>query len=176
MSGFAQMVRVLGALCVFIGFSSCGFLAAASLRAQDDTIRAFSESILLLHAEIAYGAESLPEIFAKASESSPEPLCGLFRWISESICDKPGKGLTEHIKAALAACSAPIPSAVRKSLLYLGASLGGTDREGQLQALELCTERVREEEERMGERLAERCRTCGIAGVCLGAAASILLW
>ncbi len=168
------MFRAIGAILVFLGCSAAGFSAAYSLKRERDLLRAFAGALTLLRSGVAYGAQSIAELFSEAAETAPAPLSGLFRDLSASVAQRPGERLSEHVNVAVCAYSEAVPLPVREAMRSLGAALGGSDTEGQLHAIALCEERIRAAERSAEASLPERGRMRRTLGVCLGAAIAIL--
>lgn len=167
------MIRPIGALLVFLGCSAAGFSAASELKHERDLLHAFSASLALLRSEIGYRAHTLPEIFRKASDSAPEPLCGVFCKLAETVSEAPGESLSAHVTASLG-FSTPLPQPICEAFKYLGASLGGTDADAQLHTISLCEELIRTAGEELQKEFMQRCRARRTLGVCAGAVLAIL--
>jgi stage III sporulation protein AB len=169
--------KLAGAACVIGAAAAWGERKARSLAQRVEHLRQLRRSLALLAAEISYARSVLPYAFQAVAKRSAYPARELFLAASEMLLAGGEAGARQIWKQAAervlpgSCCSA----ADREIIAGLGASLGVSQQEGQLNQIRLTMQHLDsalEEAQDQRERGEKMWRYLGFAG---GAAVVILL-
>ena len=79
------MLKIVGCILVISTSTLIGFIYAQKFKNRTSQLSEFHRAIYQLHNEITYTHTALPEAFHNISCKSKEPICGIFKEISESL-------------------------------------------------------------------------------------------
>jgi stage III sporulation protein AB len=143
-SGLAVPITLLAGGCIVAGCAGMGAVLAASLRRRPEELGRLAAAMDQLRTEIGYLATPLPDALAHVAGTVAGPARELFAGAAAGL--RRGEGLTaaEAWAAAVAAADAQSAWAApdRQALLDLGAALGASGRQDQLQHLARCRDRL----------------------------------
>ena len=167
------MMKLLGAVMIFVGCGGIGFSLAAAFRYQEQSLRQLIKALEYMECELRFRMSPLPDLCHSASQ-----VCtGCVR----SVLYRLGCELEKQVTPNAAACmqeaitkQTTMPEKLRECLLQLGNSLGSFDLSGQLQGLESVKRQTEFELERLRQDQDVRLRSYRTLGLCAGAALVVL--
>lgn len=181
MSGFLMHREIV---CKFLGI--CLILAAAGgwgwgycrqLRQRLEQLRQLQQLLLLLRGEIQYQCSTLPEAFERCGRQV-DSVCG--RWLEETgrrLNAMEGVGFQELWEQQLRRLQTMtvLTAGTMEALRRLGNQLSYPDKETQLGAMDLYSQRLKEEEEELTKELPVKMKLGTTLGVLAGMFLVILL-
>lgn len=142
------MIKVLGAVLIIGASTLYGFYRAYLYAERPRQIRQLIHAVSRLRTEIWYGSTPLPAALSKLSQLCAKPLDRMFLIISERLQAERTATVhtvwSETIKQMWGQTAMKQPE--KEALLELGAVLGVSDREDQLQHLKLAQTHLEHEE------------------------------
>ena len=167
------MMKLLGAVMIFVGCGGVGFSLAAAFRYQEQSLRQLIKALEYMECELRFRMSPLPELCHSASQ-----VCtGCVR----SVLHRLGCEMEKQVTPNAAACmqeaitrQTTIPGKLRECLFQLGNSLGSFDLTGQLQGLESVKKQTEFELEQLRQNQDVRLRSYRTLGLCAGAALVVL--
>lgn len=167
------MVKIIGAVMVFLGCGGFGFAMAAAYRREERLLEQLSRAMAYMSCELSYRLTPLPQLCRNAANA----VTGQMRWVLEEMAGE----LESQVAPDAACCMGAVlakgqamPGSVEVLLKQLGQSLGQFDLPGQLRGIETCAQGAQRETERMARDRSSRVRSYQTLGLCAGAALAII--
>jgi stage III sporulation protein AB len=162
---------MIGAVLIAGSAASCGIRAAWMVRREASVLEELQTVLERMSAELHFRRLPVPELLRACAASCKTPLGALL----EQAAAQMELDSTCTAGAAFASVSMPnsVPSACTEILRSLGDTLGRSDLDGQLRAIELAQSRAARLVKESDSRRAGRCR-CDIA-LGMSAALAILI-
>lgn len=157
---FYDGAKAAGVCCILSAAVGLGYTYNRHLRERLHQLRQLQQVIQLLKGEIEYSCSPLPEAMIH-SGMQVDGVCGA--WMAafgRRMYDSEGIGFGELWKQQVEVLQeqSVLTSGITDELIRLGTQLSKPDRNTQLGAFELCIQRLREEEKRLGKELPEKLR------------------
>lgn len=170
------MLKLLGSFLVVLAAGSVGFGFAAAVRAQAVQLQRLIAALEYMKSEIAFRLTPLPELFRLLGSAQDEPVGSFFARCASELLHEPGAGIQTVFHHALRQTQKlALPQSARRTLLELSVSLGKFDAQGQINALSLASERLRQQLATLEAGRKERCRSYETIGICAGLALAVIL-
>ncbi len=136
---FDTAAQVAGAACVVVAASLWGEMKARGLIYRLRQLQQFHQGLRLLDTEISYTATPLPYAFSRIGDRIGGPVGGIFLQASRYMQEGSDKSAREAWVGAIDdnQNATYFTREDRKVMEALGVSLGLTDREGQLQQIQM---------------------------------------
>lgn len=171
------MLKAVGSLMVVGAAALLGFSAAAELEASYQELLYLRRLMEMLKGEIYYSRAALSHIFLKLSKEAGNPYDVWFGEMCALIESRCGKSLTSiwRESAAEALCKSKLPEKEKQKLSDLGALLGDSDLETQINQLKGYLEQLDEAIQDMRSEIGDKKKLCRCLGIIGGMFVAILL-
>lgn len=170
------MLKILGMIFVVASSAAVGFGFAAGVRAQAVQLQQLISALEYMKNEISYRLTPLPELFSLLSSPEGKPISTFFACCAQSMQQSPAASVQGvFLDAMQKTPQLALPQAARQTLLELSLSLGKFDTAGQMSAITLASDRLRQQLQALEARRLERCRSYETIGVCAGLALAVIL-
>lgn len=167
------MIKILGAILVFLGCGGFGFKIAADHRREEKTLRALISLLDYMECELQYRLTPLPDLCRQTAAQCFGCLRSVFLNLAMELEDQISPDV-EHCMSVAVCKVKDIPRSTLDGLEHLGRSMGRYDVDGQLKALEAVRKECRRNLERIAADQDTRIRSYQTLGLCAGAAMAIL--
>ncbi len=172
-----MVFKLLGICMILLAAGGCGLTYSRRLRLRLEQVRELQQLMMLLHGEIQYQCTTLPEAF-EACGGQVESVCGM--WMTETgrrLNAMEGMGFREIWEEQLLDLQSRtvLNKACVDDLRRLGNQMSFPDRDTQLGALTLYSQRLREQEEQLSRELPAKMKLGAMLGVLAGMFLVILL-
>ncbi len=168
-----MIIRIIGAVLIFAGCGSVGFLIAAAHRNEVKTAQQLILALEFFSCELKCRLTPLPELCRKTGDVSSGIVRSVFRQFADEmeqqICPN-----TEKCMSSVLDRTPAIPSVTRKGLELFGRSVGRFNVEGQLEDVETVCAEVRRNLQAFTTNQDVKLRSYQTLGLCAGAAIVIL--
>lgn len=170
------IIKIIGALLVFVGGCGCGLSAAAAKRRRIGVLRELEQALVLLYGEIEYAAADMMEILDRLSGKTYY-FSSFFGGVSRQLCQKCGQPLYRVWQEELEQSPAKKYLEQEDCKLWeqIGLHLGGLDRQTQLRTLELVQGQIQERVREAELEYHSQAKVYRVLGVTGGLFATILL-
>jgi stage III sporulation protein AB len=171
------MLKLLGACLVLIATTWSGFYIASRYSQRPLQIRQLRSALSLLETEIGYGARPLKEASYSISNRIKGPVGGIFARFASNLEKLDGASTYECFAEAIQEEweNSLLGQAEKQILLDFAHTLGGSDREDQLQHLMRARMNLEVEEEKAREEQQQYEKMIKTLGVLSGALLIILM-
>ena len=166
-------LRILGAVRVFAGCGSVGFLIAAGYRLEERTLRQLLSALDFMQCELQYRLTPLPELCRKVGAAAEGYVRAFFLSLAIALEDQIRPDVERCVSHGLAEVP-KMPALSAEVIKQLGVSLGRFDLNGQIRGLEAARTSCRSSLERLTKDKSLRLRSYQTLGLCTGAALAIL--
>lgn len=165
--------KALGAVLVFLGCGSVGFIMVANLKREERELRQFLTALDFMQCELQYRLTPLPQLCRRTSDQSGGYICKVLDLVAEELESQIAPDVQTCMCAALG--KAPrLPQLLHKNLLQLGCFLGRFDLAGQIQGIETVRQLIRQDLNGLCENKDTRYRCYQTLGLCAGSALVVL--
>lgn len=168
-----MFIKVIGAICVFVGCGAIGFQIAANYIKEEKALRQLISVLDFMSCELQYRLTALPELCKLSSAESKGCVSKLFHFLYEELTAQVSPDVSSCMTAALAQVKG-MPPVTLEMLTALGCTLGRFDITGQVRGLESVRIQCRERLEQLLLHKDVRIRSYKTLGLCAGAALVIL--
>ena len=181
MSGFLMhreiVCKGLGICLILVAAGGAGWNYCRQIRMRLEQIRQLQQLLLLLQGEVQYHCSTLPEAFEHCGRQG-NGICG--QWLAETgrrLNAMEGVGFQELWEQQLGELqkATVLSSANIEDLKRLGNQLSYPDKDTQLGAMELYSQRLKEQEERLTSELPVKMKLGTMLGLLAGMFLVILL-
>lgn len=181
MSGFLMhreiVCKILGVCLILAAAGGAGWNYCRQIRLRLEQIRQLQQLLLLLQGEIQYQCSTLPEAFERCGRQV-NCVCG--QWLAETgkrLNAMEGVGFQELWEQQLRELQklTVLSAANIEDLRRLGSQLSYPDKDTQLGAMELYSQRLKEQEERLTRELPVKMKLGTTLGILAGMFLVILL-
>lgn len=163
----------IGAIFVFLSCGGFGFRIAHGYRYREQQLQQLMSSLEIMASELEYRLTPLSELFQNAAANTSGALREVFKNMAREVNCQAEPDAGNCMRAALEK-SDNLPACLRRSLNFLGQTLGQFDLSGQLRGLESTRNMCRREIARLERDRDARLRSYQTLGLCAGAALVIL--
>lgn len=172
------MWKLIGAVLVVLATSLAGFEYARRFRERSEQIRQLRTSITLLETEIQYGMRTLYEALTNVANRSPSPVRDLWMRCAERLQMQDGDSTYECLHQAVQERWdwTSMKATEKEIFLDICKNLGQSDRETQLQHLQLAKQNLENEEQKARSEQSQNEKMYRTLGVLAGALVIILLY
>lgn len=172
-----MVFKLIGILMILLAAGGCGLTYSRRLRLRLEELRQLQQLMMLLYGEIQYQCTTLPEAFEVCGRQV-ESTCGA--WMCETgerLNAMEGMGFREIWEEQLEKLQnrTVLGKGCMDDLRRLGNQMSFPDRDTQLGALALYSQRLREQEERFSRELPAKMKLGAMLGVLAGMFLVILL-
>lgn len=170
------IIKIIGALLVFVGGCGCGLSAAAAKKRRICVLRELEQALVLLYGEVEYAAADMVEILDRLSGKT-QYFSAFFGGVSRQLCQKCGQPLYQvwQEELELSHVRLYLDEEDRKLWRQIGLHLGGLDRQTQLRTLELIQEQIQKRVSEAELEYHSQAKVYRVLGVTCGLFATILL-
>lgn len=166
-------VKALGAIFVFLGCSSVGFLLVASHKKEEAGLRQLLLALDFMECELHYKLLPLPQLCRSTSEHScggvQKAMAALVRELEAQVAPD-AQSCMEMVLLQLP----ELPRLLQKNLRQLGHSLGRFDIDGQLQGIDTVRNMAQQDLTALCHNKEARLRCYQALGLCAGSALVVL--
>lgn len=173
------MIKLTGAFIVIITSCLIGVAAGEKQKEYINILISLKRCLVIIRSEIAYAYTPLMEIFTRLSCMKQEEWSGFFDEISEEL--KSGAARENDLfcmwkKTCISSqvCKKMTGSDVDE-LIRFGGVLGSTDREGQINNIEMFMESISDKINCCQKSISDKVRICHVLGAAAGFLITILL-
>lgn len=172
------MLRAAGGLMIFAGCLGLGLLQCRLLTGRVEALRLLARALELLSGEIRFCGAVLPECCSRAASQLDGSLAEGLRQVGREMGENTGATFAEVFRERLRgpAEEMPLKEEDRKLFFSFLSETGFPDRQMQLNALELCCERMADRAEQLERANAEKCRMAVGLGAMGGLLLILALW
>ena len=166
-------VKTFGAILVFLGCSSVGFMMVAAHKREEAALRQLLTALDFMECELQYRLSPLPQLCRCTCEHSD----GYIRKVLGALALELENQIAPDAKTCMDAVlikSSNLPRFLRTNLEQLGRSLGRFDLNGQLQGIEASRHMAQQDLEVLCENKDARLRCYQTLGLCAGFALVVL--
>ncbi|MCS1350772.1 stage III sporulation protein SpoIIIAB [Mechercharimyces sp. CAU 1602] len=172
------MMKLFGAILILISTSISGWMFAKRFAERPKQIRQLCQALALLETDIVYGSRPLSEAFAHIAHREPAAIGSIFHRCAVHLQELDGASTFECWEKALSEVwpRLDLQAAEKEILLDFGKTLGMSDRDDQLQHLQLTVSNLQVEENHAREEQGQYEKMWKSVGVLGGALLIILLY
>jgi stage III sporulation protein AB len=168
-----HLMKLFGAVMVFLGCGGIGFSLVASYRHQQRCLQQMIQALEYMECELQYRMPPLPELCIGASQVCTGCVSSILLQLSKELEAQITPNAAACIRAVFAKRD-DLPDTLRKCFSLLEDSLGRFDLVGQLQGLNSVKKYVGFELEKLYRNQDVRLRSYQTLGFCAGAALVVL--
>lgn len=150
-----MLLKWLGSVIILVSSTLIGYKLAEQVKERVVLLQDFKTSILMLQTEIQFTLTPLAEAFENISSNMHGKIKEFFLNISEEMNERSGRTVDEIIHQGIQKifAQAKLKKEDLEPILQLSKSIGGSDVEGQVRAIQLCIEYL---EQRIRQASSER--------------------
>lgn len=165
------MLKLAGAILLIVACGLLGNEFARGYAQRPRLLRSLQTALQLLETEINYGATPLPDALKMVATAGDSQIAPFFLTVRKFLLAPGGKGLGEAWEKGLKELKYYTVLNTRdlEPLAFLGAILGGSDREDQVKHLQLTREQLKQAEIRERETSSKNERMWRYLGFLFGA-------
>ena len=168
------LIHICGAILIILGCGSIGFLASATHKCEEKTLRQFISALDYMECEVQYDLTPLPELCRRTAQKINGPLRCTFQNLASELDSQISPDVESCVIAAIHKTK-HLPRLSRQAVKLLGISLGSFDLDGQLASLRTVRNETKHLLEIHTSNQDARLRSYQALGLCTGAAIAILL-
>ena len=168
-----MFTKLIGAIFVMAGSSTCGLTIAAAHKKQVHTLQQLIYLLDYMECELQYHFTPLPELCRQVSVEAQGVLRDIFLSLALQLEDHLVQDVSVSMNKILS-LHTQCPSQTVEMLQLLGQSIGRFDMAGQLKGLEYIRSECRRKLELLTKNQDARLRSYRTLGLCAGAALCIL--
>lgn len=172
------MLKIFGACLVLTATSWIGFEIARSYRERPKQIRQLRSALSMLETEISYGVRPLAVACQDIAKRTSDPISRLFVDCVKNLNELDGVSTYECFRRAIERewKNTAMKSPEKGILLDFSATLGASDREDQLQHLEMAKKNLEFEERKSQDEQIRYEKMFKTMGVLAGALIVLLIF
>lgn len=169
-----MMLKMFGVALTVVGCGSVGFQMAANYRKEERALQQLLRILEYMECELQYRLTPLPELCRQAGNTYKQMPGNVFCDLATELESQISPDISCCMNAVLRRHN-QIPPITRKSLVYLGTTIGKFDMSGQLKGFTAANEICKQHLNGLSQGREARLRSYQTLGLCAGAALAILL-
>lgn len=173
------MFKLTGAVIIIVTSCLIGFVAGEREKEYINILLSLKRCLVIIKSEISYAYTPLIDIFTRLSGMKQEEWSVFFNEISEEIAkevtrEKDMFNMWKKICESSVICKKITANDVAE-LIRFGGILGNTDREGQINNIDMFLQSITEKISASQKSISDKVRICRVLGVAAGFLITILL-
>ena len=173
------MIKITGALIIIVSSCLIGFAVGEHEKEYINILLSLKRCLVIIKSEISYAYTPLIDIFVRISGMKQEEWSVFFDELSEEITQEvPGEkdmfNMWKKICETSVICKKITANDVAE-LIRFGGILGNTDREGQIDNIDMFLQSITERISASQKGISDKVRICRVLGVAAGFLITILL-
>jgi len=171
------MLKVVGAVMIFIACCGMGFGKSMEYRKRIRELLVLKKMLLMLRGEIKYARTPLSEAFSNIGNRQEHALGGFFVRVSKQMDHQQGETFLHIWESNLdnSLSKSALTKEDKKQLKRLGNQLGYLDKEMQISTIEFQVEQLETLIKKLEEEQGKRSRVCNCMGVFAGLMLNLIL-
>ena len=166
-------IRIVGAILIFLGFGSFGFLASANHKREVTMIKGFLESLHTMENELQYHKTPLPHLCRYLASNAIGMVKEFYMRLSEKLQQLDHSDAHSCVTTVIGELN-HMPDRIKNLFLTLGQSLGQFDVDGQIRSIQGVKEECYSLLSQLSQNQEQKLKSYRTLGLCAGAAVAIL--
>lgn len=169
-------MKIFGIIIILLSGTAIGFKASDNLVVQNEMLKRLKKMVIILRGEIKYSNSHLGQALVNVSDKTGMPYSEFLMYVSEKLAECSGRAVCEIWKEGVEKklSGSVLSKKQLNSIVELGDTLGGLDKDTQLSSFDLFIERLEEEIVDNNSRMKDNCKLYKYLGV-MGSILVVLL-
>lgn len=168
-----MMMKIIGALLVFVGCGTVGIMKVASHKREETSLRQMLVAMDFMECDLRYRLTPLPQLCRDTAENCSGGISAVLNALAGELESQIAPDVKTCMNTVLQ-LSPRLPEMLRENLRQLGQFLGRFDLAGQLQGIETVRQLVNRDLHQLCQDKETRLRCYRTLGFCAGTALIVL--